>query len=273
MTALPVMPQSAVALASISRYTEGNMGNMIGIHQQAGVIQAYLTVPEKTAVYRGAVILVHEIWGLTEHIKQVADRIAAQGYYVLAPDLYSGKNVDRQLSEQLQKDLFDKNEQVRYAAQPKLRALIAPTQTPQFTSLALGRLASCFEYMYNQPLVHQKVAIIGFGQGGTYALDLAMREPRLRGVISFYGHAKYVTPELRHIQCPVLGFYGAKDSALMQELTTVTQHMSDAGVLFTSVAYGDSGHGFFNDSNPFAYQRDDAADAWTRLMTFLHENV
>lgn len=249
------------------------MGNMIGIHQQAGTIQAYLTIPEKTTVFRGAVILVHEIWGLTEHIKQVADRVASQGYYVLAPDLYSGKGVDRQLSEQLQKDLFDKNEQVRYAAQPKLRALIAPTQTPQFTSLALGRLASCFEYMYNQPLVHQKVAIIGFGQGGSYALDLAMREPRLRGIISYYGHAKYVTPELRHIQCPVLGLYGAKDSGLINELPTVTQHMREAGVEFTAVTYDGAGHGFFNDSNPFAYQRHDADDAWRRTVTFLRENL
>jgi dienelactone hydrolase len=49
------------------------MGNMIAIHQQSGKIDAYLAVPQKTIAYRGAVIIVHEIWGLTDHIKEVAE--------------------------------------------------------------------------------------------------------------------------------------------------------------------------------------------------------
>src|SRR5690349_7453428 len=119
------------------------MGNMIAIHQQAGKIDAYLAVPQKTIVYRGAVIIVHEIWGLTDHIKEVAERVAAQGYYALAPDLYSSSMANRRPSEEFQKELFSKDEKIRYHAQPKLRSIIAPTQTPQFTSLAISRLASC----------------------------------------------------------------------------------------------------------------------------------
>jgi carboxymethylenebutenolidase len=253
--------------------TPGTIGHMIGIHQQSGVIQAYMTVPEKLYTFKGAVIVTHEIWGMTEHIMHVADRIALQGYYVLAPDLYSGKNVDRKMTEDLQRALFSKSERVRYEAQPKLRALIAPTQTPQFTSLALSRLASCFEYVYNQPLVHQKVAMVGFGLGGTYAISMAMREPRLRGIVPFYGHAKYVTPELRHINCPVLAFYGEKDTALMHELPLMTRQMREAGVDFSAVTYPEAGHAFFNDTNPFAYRQNDAQDAWHRLLTFLHDNL
>jgi len=253
--------------------TPGTIGNMIGIHQQAGVIEAYMSVPDKLYTFKGAVIVAHEIWGLTEHIKQVADRIALQGYYVLAPDLYSGKGIDRKMTADLERALFDKNDRVRYEAQPKLRALIAPTQTPQFTTLALNRLQSCFEYMYNQPLVHQKVAMVGFGLGGTYTLSMAIREPRLRAVIPFYAHAKYVTPELRHINCPVLTFYGGKDLGLIHELPVVTRHMREAGVVFTAVTYPEAGHAFFNDTNPFAYRKDDAQDAWHRLLTFLHDEL
>jgi carboxymethylenebutenolidase len=249
------------------------VGSMIGISQQAGTIQAYLTVPRETAQFKGAVIVLHEIWGLTEHIKQVADRLATQGYYVLAPDLYSGKGVDRHLSEELQAALFSKSEHTRYAAQPRLRAMIAPTQTPQFTSLALNRLASCFEYMYNLPLVHQRVAIVGFGLGGTYAYSLAMREPRLKGVVPFYGHAKYIVPELRHITCPILAFYGGKDSAQAVELNKLARHMRQANVDFTAVKYTSSGHAFFNDANPFAYRESDANDAWRRMLTFLHDHL
>ena len=243
------------------------MGSMIGIHQQAGIIQAYLAPPQKTAHFKGAVIVVHELWGLTEHIKSVADRLADQGYYALAPDLYSGKTVNRQLSEELQHALFDKDDAVRYAAQPKLREMLAPTQTPQFVSLALSRLASCFEYMYNQPLVHQQVALLGFGLGANYGYGLAIREQRLRGVIAFYGHAKYITAELRHITCPVLAIYGEADTALMQELPGLKMQMAVAGVEFEPVTYEGAGHAFFNDANAFAYKRLHAEDAWRDSLT------
>lgn len=259
-------------MSTVGKSADTN-GTMIGIHQQAGTVQAYLSVPPKFQHFKGAVIVVHELWGLTSHIKQVSDRIAALGYYVLAPDLYSGKTVNRQLSEELQKALFDKSERVRYAAQPKLRQLIAPTQTPQFTSLALSRLETCFEYMYNQPLVHQKVAMVGFGLGGTYAFSMAMREPRLKAVIPFYGQARYITAELRHISCPVLALYGGKDTGLMADLDKVTKHMQQAGVDFTAVTYANAGHAFFNDANPFAYHQHNSEDAWQRLVSFLRDNV
>jgi carboxymethylenebutenolidase len=249
------------------------MGKMIAIHQQSGTVQAYLTFPEKAVVFRGAVIVLHEIWGLTEHIKSVADRLAAEGYYVLAPDLYSGKDRDRRLSEETQKAIFSTDEQVRYAAQPKLRALLAPTQTPQFTLLALSRLSSCFEYMYNQPLVHQRVSVVGFGLGGNYTYSMAMREPRLKAAVAFYGRAKYVVPELRHIACPIMSLQGGKDSTVMAGLDELTEHMKQAGVSYRSVVYRDSGHAFFNDTNSFAYNKPDAEDAWHRLVTFLYDNM
>jgi carboxymethylenebutenolidase len=249
------------------------MGNMIGIHQQSGKIDAYYAVPQKTIANRGAVIIVHEIWGLTDHIKHVADRVAAQGYYVLAPDLFSSAMANRRPSESLQKDLFSQNERVRYNAQPRLRAMIGPTQTPQFTSMAISRLASCFEYMYNQPLAHQKVMIMGFGMGGTYALDMAIRESRLIGVISFYGHAQFITPELRHIHCPILAFYGQNEQAMTTELERLVPRMKQAGARFTPVIYAGAGHAFFNDTNPFSYNSGAAEDSWHRTVSFLRDRM
>jgi carboxymethylenebutenolidase len=249
------------------------MGNMIGIHQQTGKIDAYLAVPQKTVTYRGAVIIAHEIWGLTDHIKRVADRVAAQGYYALAPDLYSSSMANRRPSEALQKDLFSADERVRYNAQPRLRAIIGPTQTPQFTSIALSRLSSCFEYMYNQPLVHQKVVIMGFGMGGTYAMSMAIRESRLKGVVSFYGHAQFITPELRHIHCPVMTFYGQKEVSMIKELEKLLPSMKQAGVTFLPRIYAGTGHAFFNDSNPFAYHNGAADDAWKRTLGFLRDQM
>lgn len=249
------------------------MGKMIAIHQQAGTVQAYMSFPEKAVGIKGAVIVLHEIWGLTEHIKQVSDRLAAEGYYVLAPDLYSGKNIDRQLSLETQQAIFSSDEHVRYAAQPKLRAMLAPTQTPQFTILAMNRLSSCFEYMYNQPLVHQRVAIVGFGLGGDYTYNMAIHESRLRAVIAFYGRTRHVVAELRHIACPVLSLQGRKDTAVMAGIDQLAINMKLAGVAYREVVYNESGHAFFNDTNDFAYNQDDAEDAWHRMTTFLYEKL
>jgi carboxymethylenebutenolidase len=118
--------------------------------------------------------------------------------------------------------------------------------------LALSRLSSCFEYSYNQPLVHQRVAIVGFGLGGTYALEMAIREPRLRSVVDFYGHAPRISAELRHIKCPVLAFYGEKEHSLIKETEALMASMRRAAVDYKQVIYQSAGHAFFNDANSFA---------------------
>lgn len=246
---------------------------MIGIHQQAGTIQAYLSTPQRITGFKGGILVVHEIWGLTEQIKGVADRLAEQGYYVLAPDLYSTDKTNRRPSPQLESELFSSDERVRYAAMPKLRSLIAPTQTPQFTLLALSKLESCFEFVYNHPLVHQRVAIIGFGLGGKYAFELALRESRLRAVVPFYAHAPKITVELRHIKSPILAFYGDKEGSLYKELQELIPKMDQAGVDFSPVIYKRVGHAFFNEANAFSYNRLAADDAWRRLLSFLHTRL
>jgi carboxymethylenebutenolidase len=249
------------------------MGNMIGIHQQAGKIDAYLSVAEGRSTFLGAVIIAHEIWGLNSQIKGVADRLAKQGYFVLVPDLYSGRKTDRKMTDELQQAIFSMDEHVRYEAQPKLRALLAPTQTPQFTLMALSRLTSCFEYMYNQPLVHQRVAMVGFGLGGDYCFEMALRESRLRGIVTFYGHAPHILAELRHISCPVLSFYGDQDHGLVNELSALEPRMRAVGVDFHATVYGGVGHGFFNEQNPFAYHEESADNAWSRTLAFLRDNL
>jgi carboxymethylenebutenolidase len=249
------------------------MGEMIGIRQQTGTIQVYKSVAKKAEGFKGGLIIIHELWGLTEQIKRVADRFAEQGYYVLAPDLYSTDKVTRRPSAELEKELFGSDERVRYNALPKLRAMIAPTQTPQFTLLSLSKLESCFEYIYNQPLVHQRVGLIGFGLGGKYAFEMSLRESRLKAVIPFYGHAPHITAELRHIKTPILAFYGDKEESLMTELNEINPRMQQAGVDFSPVVYKGSGHAFFNDSNAFSYNQIAADDAWRRTLSFLSTHI
>lgn len=243
---------------------------MIGIHQQAGVVSAYTAMPARDVACRGAVIVLHDIWGLTDHIKGVADRFASTGYYAIAPDLLFTTAEKRKVAEEVQKsfDAAHSTSTERADAIRKFRALLASTQTPQFTSLALSRLESCLEYIYNQPIVRQKVAVVGFGFGGTYAYSLAVRDSRLRAAVPFYGHAGYHELELRHIACPILAFYGGLD-AVTRELTTLVPNMVRAGVHFTPVIYDNAGPSFFNDANSATYDRQSAEDSWHRLISFL----
>lgn len=249
------------------------MGEFIKIRQQSGSIQAYLSVPQKRPRFNGAIIIAHEIWGLTSQVQRLADRLATEGFYVLAPDLFSADGVDRRPSEELQREIFSPNPHVRYAAMPKLRSIIAPTQTPHFTVLALSRLQSCFEYAYNQPLVHQRVLMTGFGLGGDYVFSMTMREQRLVGAMPFYGHAPKVAVELRHIKCPIMAFYGGKETSLVNDISSLSRRMKQAGVDFSAVVYDDVGHAFFNDSNVFAYNQTAADDAWRRMLGFARKQT
>ena len=105
------------------------MGRMITIEGPEN-IQGYLAdIPDDP---KGAIIVIHEVWGLVDHIKEVADRYAKEGYIALAPDLLFMLDFKSTDVAQLQKDLF--NPQTRNAVQPELRRLMAPLQEPEFAT-------------------------------------------------------------------------------------------------------------------------------------------
>lgn len=245
------------------------MGNTIGIHQQAGVISAYAAMPPEDVICRGAVIVVHDIWGVSDHIKSVADRLAAAGYYAVAPELLFMTPEKRKLADEIQQGIRSTDHKVQQEHMAKFRALVASTQTPQFESLTLSRLETCFEYVYNQPIARQRVSMIGFGFGGIYTYALAVRESRLRSAATFYAHMhNYLELELRHIACPIIAFYGGQDAGV-QELKKIETHMVHAGVRFTPVVYDHAGPSFFDETNDATYDEKAAIDAWRRLTNFL----
>lgn len=217
---------------------------------------------------KGAVIVIHEVWGLNDHTKDIADRFAAEGYVALAPDLLAETDIAKHTAK-LQLDLF--NPETRNETQPKLRALMAPMQDAGFAPKTLGRIRACFDYLYAKPEVKQNVAVVGFCFGGSYSFALAMAEPRLKAAAPFYGHADLSDEaQLKSIQCPILAFYGEKDENLMNGLPELKTAMREAGVDFTDKVYPGTGHAFFNDTNPYAYNEAAAKDAWPRTLDFLH---
>lgn len=229
--------------------------------------EAYLARPEGTP--KGAIIVIHEVWGLNDHTKDIAERLTKQGYLALAPDLLSS-SLDIKGIRQLQEDLFDAEK--RNSAQPKLRELMAPIQSPAFAAKTLTSLKECFDYLYAMPDCHETVFVMGYCFGGTYSFSLAIEEPLLKGAVAYYGHADQEVAQLANIKCPVQAFYGEKDERLISGLDDLKRRMSVAKVDFSVKVYPDCGHAFFNDTNEFAYNRQAAEDSWRITLEFLAAN-
>jgi carboxymethylenebutenolidase len=221
---------------------------------------------------RGAIILIHEIWGLVDHITDVADRYAAEGYLVIAPDILSGIGVDPAVGAELQRLIFNADEKTRTDAQPLMREKLAPSHAPGYAAYAVSALIAAVDYLEAQPGVNGRIAVTGFCFGGGYSFALAAADPRVRAAIPFYGAAPDGTA-IAAISCPVLAIYGRNDPRIVDGIPALTDAMQHAGVDFEAKIYENAGHAFFNDSNTTTYVPDAATDAWHRSLSFLAANL
>jgi carboxymethylenebutenolidase len=244
-------------------------GEMTQFKTGSGPVPLYVVHPKGKP--KGGVIVIHEVWGLAPHIKDVADRFAEAGYLAIAPDLLADAGITAELVGDLQEQLFDPER--RTQVQPKLRELMAPLQAPGFGEKTTARVRECFHYLEDQPDLRGHVAIVGFCFGGTYSFTLAVEEPALKAAVPFYGHADFTVEELKNIMCPILAFYGEQDERLVTGLDKLTADMQEAHVDFSSHVYPNCGHAFFNDSNRFSYNEAAAKDSWKRTLDFLAAHI
>ena len=227
---------------------------------------AYVARPEGPP--KGALVVIHEIWGLVEHITGIADRFAAEGYLVIAPDLLSSIGIDAQVGAEANAIMNSPDATVRSNGQPRLRAAFASLNVPEFGAWALVALGSSVDYLADQPGIDGRIAVTGFCFGGSYSFALAAADPRIRAAVPFYG----VPPEtatISTIEGAVLAFYGETDTKLIDSLPEVTAAMQAGGVDFTAKIYENAGHAFFNDTNVLMYRANAAVDSWQRTLAFL----
>ncbi|HTL39880.1 MAG TPA: dienelactone hydrolase family protein [Pseudolysinimonas sp.] len=224
---------------------------------------------EPTGEPRGAIILIEEIWGLVGHIRDIADRFAAEGYLVLAPDLLSETGMTPEVGQRLADIRSNPDPEVRNSEQPVLREVFTAAFSPEFARVAVDRLRATVDELENEPGIDGRIAVVGFCFGGTYSYALAAADHRIRAAVPFYGMAD--PRSVGAISCPVLAFYGDRDERLIAGLPAVTAALGAGGVDATIQRYPDAGHAFFNDTNPLAYRPADAADAWQRTLAFLGE--
>jgi carboxymethylenebutenolidase len=239
------------------------MGEMIQFVQRD--LNAYQAEPIGDPA--GAVIVIQEIWGLVEHIIDVTERFAAEGYLAVAPDLLGHIDLTPYDGQELQDLMSSPDEKTRLAAQPRLRRMTEPARTPEFAQWAVQALRDVVDGLLDRPGVRGRVAVVGFCFGGTYAWSLALNEPRLRAAVPFYGRFPEGADPAA-IRCPVLAFYGEEDHDITDGVPQLTQRMHSAGVDFTAQVYEGVGHAFFNDTGS-RYGETAATDAWKRTLEFI----
>ena len=238
------------------------------IKSDAGELTACFAEPAEKGKYP-AIILIHEVWGLDGHIRDVAERLAFEGYIVLAPDLFSGTGILEQLGADIQKEMVDPA--TRDEAQKKMRAAMAPMNSRQFGADTVSKLEGCFRYLRGLDSCSGKIAVLGFCFGGTYAYALAVAERGLSAAVPFYGHVPEPLDELQKISCPVLAFYGEKDERLIGQVPEIKKVMAEAHKNFECHIYPEAGHAFFNDTNPQRYNKEAATESWEKSLAFLRE--
>jgi carboxymethylenebutenolidase len=211
----------------------------------AGPAHGYLATP---AGEQGpGVIVLQEWWGVEGHIRSVCDRLAAEGFYALAPDLYGGETTT-QPSE----------------AEQKMMALSMDKVEPQMCGAA--------DHLKSQPgFQGDGVGALGFCLGGGLAIWAAATCPNVTAAVTYYYVMPHGKPDFSAVKGPVLGHFGTADEFIKHdEAKALESELRDAGVDVTFHYYDDAGHAFFNDTDRLGTHDPEAAkQSWERSVGFL----
>ncbi len=209
----------------------------------------YLAVPPSG---KGpGVLVLHAWWGLNDFFRDFCDRLAQEGFVVLAPDLYSGK-IARTVAEAEQ--LISQWDEEQVVPPILLAALEDLHQHPAVTGTGLGT--------------------IGFSLGGYWALWLAIQKPQLIRAVTVFYATDGGSLDYQQSKAAFLGHFAEKDpyepAAGVKELETRLEGANRPTAFYT---YPGTGHWFFENDRPEAYDAQAAQRAWDRTVTFLHEHL
>ncbi|MBF6559956.1 MAG: dienelactone hydrolase family protein [Candidatus Binataceae bacterium] len=211
---------------------------------KACTLKAFTARPAAEVGARPAVIVVHEWWGLDEHIQGVTRRFAAEGYFAVAPDLYS---------RQGHKVTVDPN------VAGELMGGLAMAD-------GIDDLLSTIGWIKAQPAANgARIGVTGFCMGGSYATLLPCVSAEIKAAAPFYGEIP-ADSELAKLACPMFYAYGENDGwiqrADVDRLAATLKRLGKPGEV---KVYPGCSHGFFNDSHADIYSAADAHDAWSRM--------
>jgi carboxymethylenebutenolidase len=224
------------------------MGRMIEFPANGHSTSGYLAVPPSGT--GPGLLVVQEWWGLVDHIKAVSDRLAAEGFVALAPDLYHGvatKSPDEAGRLFMALNIAKAGADLRGAAE----ALLA-----------------------RKEVTTKRVGVLGFCMGGQLALWAAAEYgDRISACVDFYGIHPNVRIDPATIRVPVLAHFARRDNSIKEaDAKALAARIKDAGGDIEAHFY-DADHAFFNDSRPTVFDRESAGLAWERTLKFLRKHL
>jgi carboxymethylenebutenolidase len=214
------------------------------------MVDAWVSYPERSDK-APVVLVIHEIFGLTDWVRSVADQVAAEGYIAIAPDLLSGKGPGGKGTSSVDADTA--------------RTLIASLPPEEVAR----RLDASVAYATALPAASSKFAVMGFCWGGGISFAYATMQPGLSASIVFYGTPPR-TDALSRVKAPVLAFYGGSDFRVTSTAAPTDAEMKRLGKRFEYEIYKGAGHAFMRAQDGQAGANMNAAqNAWPRAVSFL----
>lgn len=238
------------ALAASPRH-----GEWVDIPLAGGkLLTAWVVYPEVKGK-AGVVVVIHEIFGLSDWVRAVADQAAKEGFIAVAPDFLSGLGPKGGGTEELGSDVGR-----------AIRAL-TPSQVAE-------RLNAARDYGLKLTAANGRAATMGFCWGGTASFAYAAAQPKLDAAIVFYGTSPSDPADYARIQAPVLGFYGGDDARVNATIPIAEAELGKLKRPFKAHVFDGAGHGFLRQqAGREGANARAAASAWPLAMAFLRERL
>lgn len=216
-------------------------------------VNAFIVYPEVKEPAT-AIIVIHEIFGLTDWIRLVADRLAADGFVAICPDLLSGMGPDGGGTES-----FNSSDDARRA----IRGLTSKRVNTD--------LDAVLKYVRDLPSTNDKVTVSGFCWGGKQTFSYAVHSDEIAGAFVFYGSAPPIE-DISKISAPVYGFYGENDNRINATIDATKAVADTAKVTYKPIIYKGVGHAFLRRGmakNANEAQKTAVKAAWDRWVKLL----
>ena len=223
-------------------------GEWVDIKSGDRTLKAFIVYPERKDK-APVVLVIHEVFGLTDWVRGVCDQLAENGVIAIAPDLLSGQ---------------------AFADVDGVRKAISALPEDQVKA----DLNTTSDYALALPATNGTLAVCGFCWGGGWTFAYANLNQKLKAAYSFYGPAPNEPSKVANIPCPVYGFYAELDERVNATIPKAEELMKAAGKKYQPVIYKGATHGFMREGEqPSASEANKKAreDAWTRWKTLLKQ--
>jgi carboxymethylenebutenolidase len=246
-----ITPGEAGAKAALEKSPRHHEWVNIALPGVSTKVSAFVAYPERKDK-APVVIVIHEVYGLTDWIRAVADRLAGEGFIAIAPDLLSGKGPGGGGTD-------------KFASRDDVVKAVRDLTSAEVTAA----LDAVSRYGRGLPAAKDKVATVGFCWGGGQSFAYATVQPGLAAAVVYYGTSPALEA-LGAVRAPVLGLYGEDDARVNATVGPAAEKMKELGKTFVTHVYKGAGHGFLRaQEGRDGANMEASRQAWPATIAYL----